>query len=98
MPKLLGIKESNETDYTVRRLSNNLHEIASFEGHKHPENLYRVRRGRDSWHCDCMGYRNNPDQNHKHIKLVKHHIKKGEPGLTSYKILDNGKITSKKFG
>ena len=55
------------------------YEIAKFEGTKEPTAVYRVSRTARGWMCDCPGFRRRPDEDHKHIEMVKGWIARGKP-------------------
>lgn len=60
------------TEYFVRQLTPRTYQIAKFEDSKEPTEIYKVTETstNDYFHCDCMGFRRSPSQEHKHVVMA----------------------------
>jgi len=66
-------------EYFVRNLTPRTFQIAKFEDTDEPTEIYKVTENLSTnwFHCDCMGFRRNQSQDHKHILMAMWHQEKG---------------------
>lgn len=66
-------------DYFIRKLNNKVYQIAKFEETKEPTELYTVTENLSNgyFHCNCMGFRRNQSQDHKHVIMAMYHKEHG---------------------
>lgn len=57
--------------YLVRQLDNKHFQIAKFEDSSLPTETYEITKTLSNgwYHCNCMGFRRNQSQDHKHIVM-----------------------------
>lgn len=80
--------------YCVRPLGRDVFEVAKFEGHASPAQVYRVTLGRGGSlsTCSCPGFQRRQDLDHKHVQLVKVFQELGSPELASLWFEPQGEI------
>jgi hypothetical protein len=61
------------TEYFIRNITPRKFQIAKFtDGSKEPTEIYNVTENlaNNYFHCDCMGFRRAPSQEHKHVIMA----------------------------
>jgi len=84
--------------YLVKRRDSDTFEVAKFTDRKEPEVVYVVHQhALNDFSTNSPGF-HRMGQAEKHIKLVKHWLKDGEPTLTYYTIKPDGTIVNAPIG